>query len=123
MENEKSQQTKEPAKQQKQSSNKKERPALIKKKIEEERKIVIDLDLELSFLADYKATHNITDKCADAADSEAILRGQYDYHLARLSFFKKLRDKMAPMKEEDVKAVKEDVEKNSPADIKVKKEG
>jgi hypothetical protein len=120
MENEKSQQTKESAKQQKPNSNKKERPAIVRKMIAEERQETIRLDLELSFISDCK-TKNL-DVDTEIGPSEDELKKHYEYHLARLNFFKSLRDKMAPMKDEDVKAVKEDVEKNSPADLKVKKE-
>jgi hypothetical protein len=122
MENEKSQQTKESAKPQKPNSNKKERPAIIKKRIEEERKNVIELDLELSFIADQKAKHPNADPPIDIMYDESGKKAMYEYHLARLTFFKGLRDKLAPMRDEDVKAVKEDIEKNTPADLKVQKE-
>lgn len=117
MENEKSQTTKE-----KRNPSKKTRSAIIGRYVAEEREKVIRADLELSFLQDIKKKYPDSNLPTGVVSDETELQNNYDYHLARLVFFKGLRDKMGPIPDTAVKAIKEDIEKNTPENIKVQKE-
>lgn len=75
----------------KKTHNKKARPMIIDQMIEQARGFVIKADLELAFLKFLEQNHDAEKYAAvslDPVEQKLI----YDFYLARLNFFKEMRD-------------------------------
>lgn len=98
--------------------NRKARPLLIDRFIDEARLMVIESDLEISFIESvfekYKGeSPTFLGHIRDVEKLKVI----YDYYLERLNFFKNLRDKIRS--KEDQRRIEKDVLRNTPENLSV----
>ena len=96
----------------------KAREIILKQNIDVERREVIRLDLELSFLNEMK------DKSTNVifGPSAEEVQEHYNYHLNRLNFFKSIRDKIRDANNiPNEKEIKEILEEKFPETLEVTK--
>lgn len=102
-------------------TNRKARPILVDRIIEESRERVIEADLELSFVKSMKIKFSEEGiPFEQLMFDEKIMQMTYEYWLERLNYFKEMRDRIKS--KEELKRIEKEVIEKTPEVVKVTKE-